>query len=149
SWMTAVKADEMIWPSVEFVGVLGTGLVVVVGSAMALNETLTIGFVIAFINYLWHFWEPLSAMSKLYGMALSAMASAERIFAFLDTPPEITDRPNAQAMPPIRGEVQFDHVNFKYDPEQDWVLRDIDFMVRPGETIALVGHTGSGKTSID
>ncbi len=148
SWMTAVKADEMIWPSVEFVGVLGTGLVIIVGSAMALNETLTIGFVIAFINYLWRFWEPLSAMSKLYGMTLSAMASAERIFTFLDTPPEITDKASAPPMSPIRGQVQFDCVNFKYDADQDWILRDVDFVVEPGETIALVGHTGSGKTSI-
>jgi ATP-binding cassette subfamily B protein len=148
SWMTAVRADEMIWPSVDFVGVLGTGLVIIVGSSMVFNETLTIGFVIAFINYLWRFWAPLSAMSKLYGMTLSAMASAERIFFFLDTAPEITDKPGAPEMPPIRGEVQFDHVNFKYDPDQDWILNDINFTVHPGETIALVGHTGSGKTSI-
>ncbi len=148
SWMTAVRADEMIWPSVDFIGVLGTGMVVIVGSSMALNETLTVGFVIAFINYLWRFWAPLSAMSKLYGMTLSAMASAERIFGFLDTAPEITDKSDAPEMPPIRGEVQFDHVNFKYDPDQDWILHDINFTVQPGETIALVGHTGSGKTSI-
>ena len=148
SWMTAVRADEAIWPSVDFVGVLGTGLVIIVGSAMVFDETLTVGFVIAFINYLWRFWAPLSAMSKLYGMTLSAMASAERIFFFLDTAPEITDKSGAPEMSPIRGEVQFDHVNFKYDPDQDWILNDIDFTVRPGETIALVGHTGSGKTSI-
>lgn len=148
SWMTAVRADEMIWPSVDFVGVMGTGLVIIVGSSMVFNETLTVGFVIAFINYLWRFWAPLSAMSKLYGMTLSAMASAERIFFFLDTAPEITNQPGAPEMPAIRGEVQFDHVNFKYDPDQDWILNDINFTVHPGETIALVGHTGSGKTSI-
>ncbi|MCP4424720.1 MAG: ABC transporter ATP-binding protein [Chloroflexi bacterium] len=148
SWMTAVRADEVIWPSVDFIGVLGTGMVVIVGSSMALDETLTVGFVIAFINYLWRFWAPLSAMSKLYGMTLSAMASAERIFGFLDTAPEITSQPGAPEMPPIRGQVQFDQVNFKYDPEQDWILNEINFTVQPGETIALVGHTGSGKTSI-
>ncbi len=148
SWMTAVRADEAIWPSVDFVGVLGTGLVIIVGSSMVFKETLTIGFVIAFINYLWRFWAPLSAMSKLYGMTLSAMASAERIFLFLDTAPEITDKPGAPEIPAIRGRVQFDHVNFKYDPDQDWILNDIHFTVRPGETVALVGHTGSGKTSI-
>jgi len=76
------------------------------------------------------------------------MASAERIFFFLDTAPEITDKPGAPEMPPIAGQVQFDHVNFKYDPDQDWILNDINFTVHPGETIALVGHTGSGKTSI-
>jgi ATP-binding cassette subfamily B protein len=148
AWMAAVRADEAVWPAVDFIGVLGTGLVIVVGASMVLRETLTVGFVIAFINYLWRFWAPLSAMSRLYGMTLSAMASAERIFFFLDTAPEITDKPNAPTMPKIRGEVVFDHVYFKYDPDQDWILHDIAFSVQSGETIALVGHTGSGKTSI-
>jgi ATP-binding cassette subfamily B protein len=146
--MAAVRSDEAVWPSVDFVGVLGSGLVITAGASLVLNETLTIGFVIAFINYLWRFWAPLSAMSRLYGMTLSAMASAERIFYFMDTAPEITDRPGARPMPSIRGSVVFEHVNFKYDPDQDWVLRDVTFQVEPGETIALVGHTGSGKTSI-
>lgn len=148
SWMKAVKADEVIWPGIELAGVVGTGLVVIVGAAQVLNETLTIGFVIAFVNYLWRFWSPLSAMSRIYNMTLSAMASAERIFYFLDTVPEITDKPGAIPMPPIEGEVVFDHVYFKYDPDQEWVLREVNLHVRPGETIALVGHTGSGKTSI-
>lgn len=148
SWMKAVKADEVIWPAVDLAGVVGTGLVIVVGAAQVLDETLTIGFVIAFVNYLWRFWSPLSALSRIYNMTLSAMASAERIFYFLDTVPEITDKPGAIPMPPIDGEVVFDHVYFKYDPQQDWVLREVNLHVRPGETIALVGHTGSGKTSI-
>ena len=148
AWMSAVRSDEAIWPSVEFIGVLGTGLVIIVGGALVLNEALTIGFIIAFINYVWRFWSPLSAMSRLYGMTLSAMASAERIFGFLDTMPEITDKESALPMPDIRGEVRFEHVYFKYDPEQNWILDDIHFLAEPGETIALVGHTGSGKTSI-
>ncbi len=148
AWMSAVKSDEAVWPSVEFVGVLGTGLVIVAGGALVLNESLTIGFIIAFINYVWRFWSPLSAMSRLYGMTLSAMASAERIFAFLDMEPEITNKRYALPMADIKGQVTFDHVYFKYDPEQHWILRDIHFQVEPGQTIALVGHTGSGKTSI-
>jgi len=148
AWMSAVRSDEAIWPSVEFIGVLGTGLVIIVGGALVLNEALTVGFMIAFINYVWRFWSPLSAMSRLYGMTLSAMASAERIFGFLDTLPEISDKPAAHPMPAIRGDVRFEHVNFKYDPEQNWILNDIHFQANPGETIALVGHTGSGKTSL-
>ncbi len=148
TWLQTVRAEETIWPSIDLIGVTGTGLVIVVGASMVFNETLTVGFVIAFINYLWRFWAPLSAMSRLYGMTLSAMAGAERIFSFLDTAPEITDRPGAAPMPSIRGEVQFEQVNFKYDPEQEWILHNVDFHVRPGETVALVGHTGSGKTSI-
>lgn len=148
AFMSAVRADEAIWPSVEFVGVLGTGLVVIVGGALVLNEALTVGFIIAFINYVWRFWQPLSTMSRLYGMTLSAMASAERIFGFLDTKPEITDRENAVPMPAVKGDVHFDHVYFKYDQDQQWILNDINFRARAGETVALVGHTGSGKTSI-
>lgn len=148
SWMNAVTADEAVWPSVDFVGVLGTALVIVAGGSLVLNESLTVGFVIAFINYLFRFWAPLSAMSRLYGLTLSAMASAERIFFFLDTAPEIVDSSDALPLPTIRGEVIFDGINFKYDAEQEWILKEIDFRVEPGETIALVGHTGSGKTSI-
>ncbi len=148
AFMSAARSDELVWPVVDFVGVLGTSLVIIVGSAMVLNETLTIGFVIAFINYVWRFWQPLSAMSRLYGMTLSAMASAERIFFFLDTEPEIKNKPEAQPMPKIEGVVTFEDVYFKYDPEQNWILHAINFSAEPGQTIALVGHTGSGKTSI-
>lgn len=148
AWMSAVRSDELVWPMVEFVGVLGTGMVIIAGGAYVLNETLTVGFVIAFINYVWRFWQPLSAMSRLYGMTLSAMASAERIFFFLDTQPEVRDLPGAVPMPPIVGDVVFDHLHFRYDANQEWVLNDITFHTAPGETVALVGHTGSGKTSI-
>ncbi|MCA9949832.1 MAG: ABC transporter ATP-binding protein [Anaerolineales bacterium] len=148
AFMSAVKSDELIWPVVDFIGVVGTSLVIIVGGAMVLNETLTLGFVIAFIYYVWRFWQPLSAMSRLYGMTLSAMASAERIFFFIDTAPEITNKPNAKSMPHIIGRVAFEKVFFKYDSDQEWILNDIEFRVAPGETIALVGHTGSGKTSI-
>jgi ATP-binding cassette subfamily B protein len=148
AWMSAVRSDEAVWPSVDFIGVLGTGLVIIVGGALVLNEALTVGFIIAFVNYVWRFWTPLSAMSRLYGMTLSAMASAERIFGLLDTMPEIIDKPGAQVMPVISGEISFEHLYFKYDPDQNWILEDIHFQAKPGETIALVGHTGSGKTSI-
>jgi len=148
AFMSAVRSDEAVWPSVDFIGIVGTGLVIIAGGALVLNESLTIGFIIAFINYVWRFWQPLSAMSRLYGMTLSAMASAERIFAFLDTAPEITNKKDALPMADIKGDVSFDHVYFKYDPEQHWILNDIHFHARAGETIALVGHTGSGKTSI-
>ncbi len=148
AFMSAVKSEELVWPMVELVGVIGTGLVIIVGGSLVLNEALTVGFVIAFVNYVWRFWGPLSAMSRLYGMTLSAMASAERIFHFLDTPPEVQDAPDAKPMPPIDGDVVFDHLHFRYDSDQPWVLNDITFRAAPGQTVALVGHTGSGKTSI-
>ncbi|HEX8684194.1 MAG TPA: ABC transporter ATP-binding protein [Ardenticatenaceae bacterium] len=148
AWMSAIRYEELIWPGVDLIGVAGTALVLITGAYMAQRELVTIGLIIAFTNYLWRFWSPLSAMSKVYGQMLSAMASAERIFEFLDTEPEVADSPNAYAMPPIEGTVTFDHVQFRYDPEQEMVLKEVDLHVRAGETIALVGQTGSGKSSI-
>lgn len=148
AWMRTIRSEETIWPAIEVIGVGGTSLVIIVGAGMILNEQLTLGFVLAFINYLWRFWQPLSAMSKVYGMVLSAMASAERIFAFMDTPPEVMDSPGAYPMPAIAGRVTFDHLDFRYTPDQPLVLHDIGLQVQPGETIALVGPTGAGKTSV-
>ncbi len=148
AWMSAVRVEEMIWPVVDFVGIFGTSLVLVVGTWMVLRGQVTLGLILAFSGYLWRFWAPISAMSKVYGQALSAMASAERIFEFLDTEPEVADAPNAYPMPPIQGEVVFDDVYFRYDPEQEMVLKKIALRIEPGETIALVGPTGSGKSSI-
>ncbi len=148
TWMKTVRSEELIWPAIELIGVTGSALVIVVGAGMVFREELTLGFMLAFINYLWRFWQPLSAMSKVYGLVLSAMASAERIFAFLDTDPEVTDAPDAYALPPVRGQVTFERVSFRYTPEQEMVLQAIDEVIRPGEVVALVGPTGAGKTSI-
>lgn len=147
-WMKTVRSQEIIWPAIEMIGVGGTGLVILVGASMVFNETLSLGFMLAFINYLWRFWQPLSAMSQLFGLVLSAMASAERIFAFLDTPPEVIDKPNAYLLPLVQGNVRFDGVQFRYNPDQPLVLKDINLDVQKGETIALVGPTGAGKSSI-
>jgi ATP-binding cassette, subfamily B, multidrug efflux pump len=148
AWMRAVRLEEMIWPTVDFVGVFGTALVLVVGAYLVLRGDVTLGLILAFSGYLWRFWSPISAMSKVYGQALSAMASAERIFEFLDTEPEVADAPGAYEMPPVRGRVTFERVNFRYEPDQELVLKALDLEVQPGETIALVGPTGSGKSSV-
>lgn len=148
TYMRAIKLEVLFWPLVDVFGMAGTCLVVWTGARMILRGELTIGYIMAFIDYLWRFWEPISAISRVYSRVLSAMASAERIFEYLDTKPEIADAVNAQPLPPIRGEVIFEHVSFRYDDGDDYVLRDINFHVQPGQTIALVGPTGAGKTSI-
>jgi ATP-binding cassette subfamily B protein len=96
------------------------------------------------------FFGPIQTMGDLYNAILSTAASAERIFQLLDTEPQVRDRPGAQPLPPLRGHVVFDQIWFRYDstPPDTWVLKHICFEARPGETVALVGHTGSGKTSI-
>jgi len=115
-----------------------------------LRNEITVGELAAFILYLGMFFGPIQTMGDLYNSLLSTAASAERIFGLLDTEPQVKDRAGAEPMAAIRGHVVFENVSFKYDttPENQWVLRDVSFEAKPGETVALVGATGSGKTSI-
>lgn len=148
AFMRAISLESMVWPIVELTGTLGTCLVLWYGAIRVLNDALTIGLIIAFINYLWRFWGPLSSLSKVYSQLLSAMASAERIFEILDTEPEIRDKANAPTMPTIRGRVEFDNVSFRYQPDKPDVIRNFNLDVRAGERIAIVGPTGAGKSTI-
>ncbi|WNQ12775.1 ABC transporter ATP-binding protein [Paenibacillus aurantius] len=148
AFMRAVSLEVMVWPLVELIGMLGTCLVVWYGSSRVIDGDLSVGFIVAFINYLWRFWGPLSALSKVYSQLLSAMASAERIFEILDTEPEIKDRPGARELPPIRGRVAFENVSFRYQPDKADVLHGLKVEVKPGQRVALVGPTGSGKSTI-
>lgn len=144
----AVKLDNLVWPSVELVGIAGVSLLLWFGAGQVIAGTITLGVVLAFTNYIWRFWGPVSALSKVYSQVLSAMASAERIFEFLDTEPEIQDRPGAQPMPLIRGEVRFENVHFKYEAAGKAALRGVNLHVAPGQTVAIVGPTGAGKSTI-
>lgn len=148
AFMGAIKVEVLIWPMVDVLGTVGTALVLWVGARMVLNNELTVGYVMAFTDYLFRFWEPISAISRVYSRVLSAMASAERIFEYLDTQPEILDVDNAQPLPQIKGQVTFENVSFRYKEDDRWVLQDINFTIQPGQTVALVGPTGAGKTSI-
>ena len=148
TFMRAIKIEILFWPLVDVFGMTGTCLVVWMGARMVLSGELTIGYIMAFVDYLWRFWEPISAISRVYSRVLSAMASAERIFEYLDTRPEIMDVAGAQPLPTIRGEVSFEQVSFRYNDGDKYVLNEINFYVQPGQTIALVGPTGAGKTSI-
>lgn len=136
-----------------FIGLLagvGTAIVLGYGGSLALRNEITVGELAAFILYLGMFFGPIQTMGDLYNSLLSTAASAERIFGLLDTEPQVKDRAGAEPLAPIRGHVVFENVWFKYDttPENQWVLRDVAFEAKPGETVALVGATGSGKTSI-
>ncbi|WP_336786492.1 ABC transporter ATP-binding protein [Paenibacillus sp. MMO-177] len=148
AFMRAIMLESTVYPLVELVGMIGTCIVVWFGAKQVMNGALTIGFVMAFINYLWRFWGPLSALSKVYSQVLSAMASAERIFEILDTDAEVTDAADARRMPAIRGEVAFENVSFRYEESKPDVLHGVSFKVRPGQRVALVGPTGAGKSTI-
>ncbi len=140
-------------PSLGLVSGIGVALVLGYGGMLALKlppEQLALGDLTAFILYVNMFFGPVQTMGDLYNNVLSAGASAERIFQLLDTKPQVVNRANAAALPTIHGGVRFERVSFRYEttPEERWVLDDVDFAAEAGQTVALVGHTGSGKTSI-
>ncbi|MCL6457399.1 MAG: ABC transporter ATP-binding protein/permease [Gorillibacterium sp.] len=148
AFMRAVSLELSVWPLVELIGMFGTVIVLWYGSTRAISGELSVGFIVAFINYLWRFWGPLSALSKVYSQLLSAMASAERIFEILDTKPEIQDQLNAKPMPTIQGHVVFDNVHFTYEAGKADIIKGLHFEAKPGQRIALVGPTGAGKSTI-
>ena len=129
---------------------LGRLVILECGSTLVMHPEITVGELAAFVLALGMFFGPIQTMGDLYNAVLSTAASAERIFQLLDTEPQIKDRPGARPLPPVRGHVAFEHVWFRYDttPADVWVLKDIHFEAKPGETVAFVGATGSGKTSI-
>lgn len=147
SCMNAIRLNALFMPIVEIIAAVGTGLVIWYGTDLIRTGVLTVGVVVAFLNYLWRFWTPINMLANFYTQIQTAMASAQRVFEILDTKPEIKDAPDAIELPPIRGEVAFEHVNFGYDPGQV-VLEDFSLKVKPGQTIAIVGPTGAGKSSI-
>ena len=137
------------YPSViDFLGVAATALVVWLGGAAVLGESVTPGILVAFILYIDRFFEPIRDLSRRYDSFQSTMAGGERIFGLLDTPIEVQDAPDAVEIPSIRGQVTFDHVSFNYSDDPTPVLQDIQLEVSPGETVALVGETGAGKSTL-
>ena len=145
--MDAIRINNAFWPLLNIIGAVGNALIFIVGAGMVTRGEVTVGTLVAFTSYMGRFWMPLSTMSNFYNQLLIAMASAERVFEILDTKPEVTDKPGAVPMPPIKGHVEFDHVYFHYEPDKP-VLKDVSFVVQPGENIALVGPTGAGKSTI-
>ena len=148
--LVAARVFHTYMPFVGFMSGLGTVIILGYGGSLALRHEITVGELAAFALYLGMFFGPIQTMGDLYNAILSTAASAERIFQLLDTAPQVRNRAGAEPLPPLRGHLVFDKVFFRYDstPADGWVLKDISFEARPGETIALVGHTGSGKSSI-
>ena len=143
----AARLTAIVNPAVEISVAIATAVVIVFGGIQAINGVILPGTVVAFALYIQRFFDPVRELVMQYTSLQRAMAGGQRSFEVLDTKPEIVDKPEALPMPPIVGEVRFDHVNFSYIPGVP-VLQDVSFAVSPGETVALVGHTGSGKTTV-
>ncbi|ASZ07510.1 ABC transporter ATP-binding protein [Enterococcus thailandicus] len=146
SWMKAVKVQFMLWPGVQNIAVMTTCLIYFVGIRQ-IGVNVTTGTLIAFIGYINNFWNPVINIGNFYNSLITATAYLERIFETMDEVPDIQDEPNAQILPPIKGNVTFDHVTFRYEEGKN-ILNDVNFHINAGESIALVGPTGAGKTTI-
>jgi len=142
----AASVRSIYFPLVEVIGSLGVGLVLWFGGAAILRGDLTVGVLVAFVLYLFRFFEPIRSLTMLYDGVLAAMAAAERIFELLDTEPDIVDPPQPVRLGRIEGLIEYQNVGFAYEPEQP-VVQDLNIAARPGETIALVGATGAGKST--
>src|SRR5204863_287765 len=138
----------VFYPAIELVGAVAASIIIWFGGLDVMAGTLTLGVLVAFLQYSARFYRPISDMSEKFNVLQSAMASSERIFTLLDTPVTITG-PTATVpvTTPLSGHVVFEHVWFAYNGD-DWVLKDVSFEVRPGQRVGLVGATGSGKTTI-
>lgn len=144
--VNAARLSAILFPIVSLIGAIATATTVYVGGQLVLGETMTIGELVLFIALIDRFFEPIRDLSQQYNVLQAAMVAGERIFEVLDVEPEVRDRPGAEPLPPITGRVDYNHVHFGYGETE--ILHDIDLHIAPGETVALVGETGAGKSSM-
>ncbi len=147
AYKDSILAYGLFFPAVELLGVVAVAIIIYTGGGMALRGAVTVGTAIAFIQYSQRFFRPIQDLSDKYNLLQAAMASSERIFKLLDTPVTIVDPPHPQPLTHPQGQVIFNHVGFAYKDDHK-VLDNISFTLEPGETVAVVGHTGAGKTTL-
>jgi ABC-type multidrug transport system fused ATPase/permease subunit len=143
----AVRLEGLMMPLVNLLTGIAFGIVIVVGGFQVVDGFMEAGFLLSFLIYVQRFFEPIMMLAMQYTQLQRAMASGARIFEMLDVEPDIKDRDDAVELPTIKGEVSFNNVNFGYEADKD-ILHDINLTVKPGETVAIVGQTGSGKSSL-
>ena len=146
AWMDAVKIQFLLSPIVQNIAVLTVSFIYFVG-VRKIGVDVSTGVLIAFVGYVNNFWDPIINIGNFYNSLVSGTVYLERVFEMMDVPPEITNAKDAFEMPPVKGEVKFQNVEFGYEENQT-IFEDLSFHVKPGETIALVGPTGAGKSTI-
>ncbi|RDW18417.1 multidrug ABC transporter ATP-binding protein [Oceanobacillus arenosus] len=147
SFRIASKRSAMFRPLVDICDAVGTIILIAFGSYLILNGTIQVGTFVSFAFFLGMFWGPISRLGQMYNQLLMAMASSERIFEFLDEESNVEEKQNAYVFTDMKGHIEFDHVEFSYE-EDRIALHEISLDMKEGETVALVGHTGSGKSTI-
>jgi ATP-binding cassette, subfamily B, bacterial len=147
--MVTVNLNAAYFPGVELLSAIVTVEILVIGGIEAINGHTSTGVVFAFIAALNNFFDPIQQLSQLYTTYQSGMAALDKIFDLLDEQPDLADAPDATALPSIRGEIRFDEVSFRYGSADggEYALRDVDLVIPPGQTVALVGETGAGKST--
>lgn len=147
SFVKAVRVNDSMFSFIDLCWFFGSAALYYTAICIIGTDNVSVGTIVAFGTYIGMFWSPIMNLCNFYNQIITNLAAAERIFEILDTKPEITDASNVREMPPIEGKVTFENVSFSYDEETD-VLDNVSFEIKPGETIALVGPTGAGKTTI-
>ena len=151
SFINACARSDMFGPTVDFCWGIGTMMLYLVGVKFIGAPKVSVGLLMAFGTYINMFWNPIMNLSNFYNQVVTNLSAAERIFDIMDTKPDIASENDAVELPPIKGEVKFEDVSFIYDkgtPAETRVLENVSLTIKPGETIALVGPTGAGKTTI-
>jgi ABC-type multidrug transport system fused ATPase/permease subunit len=148
SHIEAVSLSFVFLPTIEFLGVVSTAIVLYFGGRAVAGGEVTLGIMVAFLAYVTRFFQPIQELSRIYTTMQSAMAGGEQVLRLLRTPVQVSDHPDAVEMPPLVGEIRLEQVSFRYTADGPEVLHDLDLHIAPGQTVALVGPTGAGKTTI-
>jgi ABC-type multidrug transport system fused ATPase/permease subunit len=147
--MKTVHLNAAYFPSVELLSAVATAAILIYGGNQVLDDKVTIGVLASFVFYLQSFFDPIQSLSQLYTTYQAGMAALDKIFELLDEEPDLRDRPGAAELPRVRGEIEFDEVTFFYgDDDEAPALDDVSLVVPPGQTVALVGATGAGKSTL-
>ena len=147
TWNTAVRYSNLVWPGIDTISVFVRAAIFLFGLVLFGQGSKSLGTIVAVSSYASFFWQPIMNLGNIFNNFINNIAYLERIFETIDEPVDIQDTEGAVEMPPIRGRVTFDHVTFSYEEGTD-VLQDVSFTVEPGESVALVGPTGAGKSTI-